>query len=318
MAKYNPIEFIKKLTSFGTRQLEAETEAANLIRQTLLDHQLEFIEEKYSVDIPKFLSADLKVDDKNIKVLPTGLHSGEITKDNLLLSSLLSSQLNSDDANLNYSPVCTAISRNNFYFAPSLAFHVNDLEKISNAKVLKGKLEVEKTKHNSINFLIGNQTNPINILFCHYDSIGPGAIDNGSGTALLLQLVIEHPFLLKTNLIVIAGNEELSYDYPVYWGHGYRVFENEYKKALQNAKQILVVDCVGHAEPITTTDPSIIQLGFPLANIVSHAHKITMLYADLDKLMTVYHSEADQPEILNNEFLDQAYNKIFSLIKESQ
>ncbi len=54
------------------------------------------------------------------------------------------------------------------------------------------------------------------LVFSHYDSISSGVIDNASGTALSLYLVINYPKLLEKTLFVFAGNEELSYDEPIY------------------------------------------------------------------------------------------------------
>lgn len=315
MPPFNPLKFIKQLSALGERQLETETQAANLIRDILRQYQLNFIEQKYQVDIPRFIKHQLLVDGQQIDSLPTGLVSGMITKQDQILSSLISSQLNINDANINYSEVCPTISKNNFYHAPALAINFKDLDKIKNAVTIKGEIEVERANHESINFLIGNIESPKHILFCHYDSWGPGAIDNASGTALLFQLALENKQLLETSLFVISANEEISYDYPVYWGHGYRVFEQAYLKALETSNQIIVVDCLGHAEPTITDDPNMIKLGFPIVNQKKLSPKIKMIDADINKLMEFYHSSLDTPEKIQANHLDQAFERIKRLIK---
>jgi len=314
MTPFNALQFIKRLSALGERQLETETQAANLIRAVLNEYQLNFVEQKYLVDIPRFVKHRLLIDDERIDSLPTGLVSGAITKQNKILSSLISSQLNINDANINYSEVCPTISKNNFYHAPALAINFKDLDKIKNAITIKGEIEVERANHEAINFLIGNIESPKHILFCHYDSWGPGAIDNASGTALLLKLAICNRAFLDSGLFVIAANEEISYDYPVYWGHGYRVFENLYRNQMIAANQLIVVDCVGHAHPVITQEEHEVLLGFPIKDIKQHLHKTKMIYADLDFLMTVYHSKLDLPDNIKPEFLHQTYRNILELI----
>lgn len=75
---------------------------------------------------------------------------------------------------------------------------------------------VKPKKHNSLNILVGNNINPKNIFFAHYDSVGIGATDNASGVGILMNIIINFPKSLRDNLFVFSGNEELSYDYPTY------------------------------------------------------------------------------------------------------
>ena len=226
MNKFNLIEFVKKLTNIGERQLDGESKAFDLISNTLHEYEVDFCIQKYSTYIPKSIEAKLVVDKKNVKAIPTCFNSGKVSVGNII-SSLTSSQDFIDTSNINFSPSCKVISRNNHYFAPAIAVNKKDVASILGAKNIEAEVKVKKTKHQSHNLLVGNLISPKNILFCHYDSIGSGAVDNASGTAMLLKLVIDYSMTLKDNLYVIAGNEELSYDYPVYWGHGYRVFESK-------------------------------------------------------------------------------------------
>ena len=129
----------------------------------------------------------------------------------------------------------------------------------------------QKKKQNTYQILIGNIKTPRNIIFSHFDSIGNGAIDNASGTAIMIQVILSNKKSLKDNLFVFDGNEEISYDKPVYWGKGYRNFEKKYGKQISKAEKLIVIDCVGY-----------------------------------DKLMNVYHSDLDIPELIKESYLEEA------------
>jgi len=256
----------------------------------------------------------LLADNKKIKAYPTSFVSGKITDSSAIISSLISSQKFFYEPNINFNPVCGSISRSNHYQAPSFAVNVLDIAKISQAKVIKGEIKVKKQKYTSRNLLVGNLKNPRNIIFSHYDSIGPGAIDNASGVAISLDLIINQPAVLKNNLFVIAGNEELSYDETVYWGHGYRVFEQKHIALLRKAKKILVVDCIGYDNPISHVDREVVKLGFPIKNQGRFSKKIIMISGSLAGLMPVYHSDLDLPGLIQNEFYKKTIRLIVRLL----
>ncbi|MCX6715458.1 MAG: M28 family peptidase [Candidatus Taylorbacteria bacterium] len=154
-------------------------------------------------------------------------------------------------------------------------------------------------------------------MFSHYDSLGPGAIDNASGTAVALDIAIQFNRQGRSGsvLFVFDGNEEISYDYPTYWGHGYREFEKKYFNLLKKTERIIVVDCVGQGTSTMIRDPHIINLAFPLENISVLKEKVAILSGDIDQLMSVYHSELDLPEKIMEKDMNQARSLLIESVK---
>lgn len=307
---------IVNLCQIPDRQLEGEDRARQYIKEFLMAQGLQFSEDKYHTFVPKFKKCSLKVDGKMIPSLPSGLVSGEIQSNYAMLSSLISSQKNLYDANINFSLASDTISRSNHYFAPALSVSRDDIEKIAKAKKIHGQLEVEKTDHVSANLLVGNRQNPKAIIFSHYDSIKTGAVDNASGVALSLQMALEFPELLADDLFAICGNEELSYDQPIYWGHGYREFEKKHSEILKSANQILVLDSFGQSKPEVISDINIVKLGFPIASLQGTIGKIKMISGSLASLMPIYHTADDTPEKIKPHFMKQAKELALKILKK--
>lgn len=307
--------FVRELSALGHRQLETETRAAEMILSILDAASVSYTTQKFYVKIPLFKKAELIADGKSIPAIATSFVSGKITNKRSVISSLISSQRFISDTNINFNPCCKVISRSNHYFAPSLAIAPKDLTKIFRAKKIVGEVVVVPTNHQSMNIIVGNKRNPRTILFCHYDSIGPGATDNAAGTAVLLSLILERPDLLNDHLFVIAGNEELSYDKPLYWGHGYRVFEKKYKSAMRKAKKLYAVDCVGDGKTVVDGDVATVRLGFPISNLKAWKNKCYLVYGSFDALMTVYHSDLDLPKTLKQTYLLDSVRTLVKLLK---
>lgn len=307
--------FLIDLVSLGERQGETEKLAAEKIITVLEKNSVPYSTQKFSTFIPNYKKAELFADGKKIPIKPTSFVSGKIKNKNAIISSLISSQRFIEDSNINFNPCCKTFSRSNHYFAPSVAVKPKDLKKICDAKKVTGEVVVQKQKHRSKNILVGNVKNPNNILFCHYDSIGPGAVDNASGTAVLLELILSYPETLKNNLYVIAGNEELSYDKPLYWGFGYRVFEKRYPLLLKNAKQIFCVDCVGNGKTVFDQSIGIVRLGLPIKNLKKYISKTYAVYGDFGKLMEVYHGDNDTLDKLEDRYLKDAVKSLYEKIR---
>ena len=72
------------------------------------------------------------------------------------------------------------------------------------------KIPVPLEKHDTNNLLVGNLINPRSILLTHFDAIGPGALDNASGVAVCLKVLIENSGFIEDNLVVFSGSEETS------------------------------------------------------------------------------------------------------------
>ncbi|MBI4065616.1 M28 family peptidase [Candidatus Kaiserbacteria bacterium] len=310
MKSFRMINFIQKLTALGERQFKKETEAAHFIMLVLRERSIPFAIEKFATKIPEFLHASLIVDGRPIDAEPCCFVSGFINSKNNLISSLISSARFIDDSNINFNPSCRAISRSNHYFAPALAIAAKDIPRFSIADEIKGVVKVKPVNHQSLHILAGNRHNPKILFFAHYDSIGPGALDNASGVAVLLNLLTEKRDILKNSLCVFDGNEELSYDYPLYWGHGYRIFENRHLNLFQQAKAIYVVDCVGNDPVIIENNSATSKLSFPIKNLDKLGKKIFSVSGNIPKLMDVYHSSLDTSEKIFSKYLADAVSKL--------
>ena len=306
-------EIIKKLISFGTRQDTQAYRAYTYISKLLAEKNIPFATETYEVDLPNWKKATLTADNTKIPCLPTGLTSGTITNGYAIISSLISSRYFLETPHINFNPRCTTISRANFSKAPSIAVSRNSLATIFKARKVNAKITVTKKKTNTYQILVGNKKNPKTILFSHFDSIGTGAVDNATGTALMLDKIIKEPTTLENNLFVFDGNEELSYDFPTYWGKGYRNFEQKYARQLHTANKNVVVDCIGYAPTeiySAKNAASIINLAFPIKNIADLATKTYLITSDYDSLMNVYHSDKDNGRNIKEPFLRQAYERL--------
>jgi len=312
---FEMFSFIQQLVAIDHRQLENETKAANLILQILDTYKIPYKKHSFPTEIPDFKSSKLVVDGKVIPSTPTSFVSGKIHGKDNIVSSFISGTHIETESNINFNPHCHGISRANHYFVPSLAVAADDIPKIVHAKKVEGEVKVLRTKHTSLNILVGNTKNPKNVLFCHYDSFGPGAIDNASGTSILLKLAIDHPETYENTLYVIGGNEELSYDKPTFWGRGYRMFEKKYLDVLKNAKHIFVVDSLGNGKTVINQDSELLFLGFPIKNLQQWLNKTYMVYGDIQDLFSVYHSEFDTVEKVKPEYLDDAIRKLLKRIK---
>jgi RNAse (barnase) inhibitor barstar len=311
---FDYLNFIKKLVSFSPRQLEGETKTANFIIDFLKKNKIQYHLDYFFTFIPKIEKAVLNADGKFISCQGCSFIGGEIKDKDYILSSLIPSRFFIDKPNINFNPKCPDISLSNFYFAPALAIVPKSLPLILKAKKVYGEVKVRKIKHKAANILVGNINNPKKIVFAHYDSINTGAIDNASGVAVMTSIILESN-LLNENFFVFSANEELSYDFPTYWGHGFRVFEERYFKLLSKAKKILVVDCVGHSPTKIFRDETFIKLAFPINNLKKIKNKILVFSGeDLDNLFRVYHSNLDLPGEIKLKFLQEAKRKILNEI----
>lgn len=302
-------EIIKNVVKFGTRQGAQAKSACEYLYSLLKENKVTYKVEIYDVDLPVWKKYSLKADGRKIACLPTGLTSGSIQSNDVLTSSLISSRYFLDTPHVNFNPKSSMISQANFSFAPSLAISRDSLMRVCSSKKIEGQLVVEKKKQKTYQILVGNIKNPKNIVFSHFDSIGKGAVDNASGTALMVEVILTQPEFLKDNLFLFDGNEELSYDKPVYWGKGYRNFEARYARQMSKAQQLIVVDCIGYAKTEILqgkSGSSIIPLAFPIKNCKKYGNKITLITSDYNKLMNVYHSDADDGDSIQDKFMKEA------------
>jgi len=312
---YDYKKIITNLCSFQERQRGGETKAKQYILSVLDEKNITYIDQDYHVEIPRYTTWELKVDGQTIESLPCGLRSGVINPNNII-SSLISSQKNPYDANINFNPLCPVISRSNHYHAPALAISRNDVARVVEAGEVEAYMNLESVSHTSTNVLVGNTKNPKHLIVSHYDSVGSGAVDNASGVALSLDLIETRPELLDTCCFAICANEEISFDEPVYWGHGYRVLEQEYKHLFEGVARITVVDSFGYSDIEVIQDKETLMLGFPVKSIDSLLHKTVMISGSYEGLMQFYHADNDVPDLIQDEYYDQARTHVLGIISE--
>lgn len=310
MTPHETKQFITRLWRLGERQFGQETQARRMIESELTRRGIPFIAEEFSTYLPRVAHAELKIGGRRVPCHATSMASGRISNPNHLISSLTSSQNFITTDNINFNPLCRAISRSNHYFAPSLAVSRDVVPHLLLGAPVKGSVRVRKTRHRSANILVGNRVNPRHLVFSHYDSLYGGAVDNASGTALTLALAANYPRLRETTLFVFAGNEELSYDAPLYWGHGYRVFENKHRSLLERARSILVLDCIGFSKTFFVRDESVVRLGFPVKNLSGLIRKTALVIGDMQHMMEFYHSDLDRPHLISEAELGRAERRV--------
>jgi len=306
---------IRTLTSFENRIGTVEEKVCESICKLLEKSTIPFSVQTFQSKTPKYTEVSLMADGETIECLPCGLKSGEIINNYNLISSLTSSQSLIDTPNINFNPKSDAICLSNFYFAPAFAISRRDIGRIMQAKDVRGVLKVEPKTYTARNILIGNNKDPRTIIFAHYDAYFSGATDNASGVAVALNLITENRELLDTTLVVLAGNEELSFDYPIYWGRCFREFKRENSELLKNSSTILVIDSVGDGSPSVVKDPGLVKLAFPIGDVPEILEKTSVITGNFDGLMEVYHSSADLPELLQPKYLKETVDLLKRLVK---
>lgn len=291
--EFDVIGFISGLLQFSPRLALNERKAAEYIISVLNRNNIPFGIQEFEASVPAAKKTWLEADGKRIDCLNSSFASGLIEGKNSLVSSLIPSRLFLDYPNINFNPECKAVSLSNFYFAPSVAVSKTDLPKILRAKKVRGETVVEPYSYSAWNILVGNAQNPNSVVFAHYDSLETGACDNASGAGILMDTILKQPDFLKKNLFVFAANEELSYDKPTYWGHGFRAFEEKNADLMASAKRFIAVDCVGNGKNHFDSDRRMVYLAFPIKKADEWLDKILILYGDLKKENKVYHSKLD-------------------------
>ncbi|MFZ2970622.1 MAG: M28 family peptidase [Minisyncoccia bacterium] len=308
---FNHLRFIKNLIKFSPRQLEGETKAARFLISLLDRHRISHSEQRFFVKIPRVKKAILEADGVSVKCDGVSMVSGETKNGKYKITkSLVSPDHNVSGNNfyINYNPKCPVISNNNNYFSPAVSIAPKDLYKIRGSKYVRGQVQVEAIKHKAINILIGNTKNPKIICLAHYDSIKKGAIDNASGIAVIMGAILFSPEILKYTMFVLSGGSELSYEDPLYYGYGYRIFEKRNYKKMDKAEKIIAIDCVGYGETEIIKNKKRVELASPLVNVKKWCNKITIITGRLDKLMTVYHSDIDDGRYLKEKYLGKDRN----------
>ncbi len=312
------IEYIHKLTELSPRFAHGELITAQYIEQQLKDSNITYTDHTFKTSVPYPKEIYLEIDGEKIECRNVGMESGEFTtKDNLVSSLYWSDTDFYYPPNINFNPRCKdTVSMALYYKHAAIAIRRSDVDKLLNGNKIYGRTVVEPFEFTGHNFLIGNHKNPKNIIFTHYDCWENGAIDNASGTAVTLHTAINNLELHEDNLFVIAGNEEISYDEPIYWGKGYRAFQKDYPELLTKTNNIVVVDCVGYSEHEWAKDPDHVYLGIPFADFDLYSKKTRMLCGNFEMLMDVYHSNDDQVSLITEEKLYNAQQLLITFLKQ--
>lgn len=309
---FNHLLFIKTLLNFSPRQLKGEKKAAEFIISFLKKNNIDYTLQKFRLKLPKVKKNDLKADGEKLEAESCSFVSGKISAKDKIISSLLSSLICQNEANINFNPQCPAVSCANHYFAPAVAVTHRTLFKILKAKEIKAEVIVDKVKHQAKNILVGNQKNPQSICFAHYDSVKKGALDNASSVSVLAAAILKRPQLLKNTLYVFSACEELSYEKPIYRAYGYRVFEKKYSDVLSRAKKIIVLECVGDGKPNVIANKSpLLYLGFSIKNFSKLQNKIRIITGDFNHCLTIYHSDLDDGRGLKKKYLIAAEKALY-------
>lgn len=300
-------DLIRILTDLGERQGQGEKDAGDFLMTILTKNHLSFVCEPFETVYPTFPSWILEVDHQSVSCQPTCFVGGQSDARPHVLSSLDSFDGDTSRPIINHNPDCPhAISRPHCYPSLALAVCTDDLSHIISGTHFHLAVDVCRTRHQSQNVLVGNQQNPRRILFAHYDSLGPGAVDNASGVVILLHALLTTPEIFQKDFCVFVGNEERSFDTPCHWGHGYRAFELRHKDQLHTAKQLVVIDCVGHERAEFLHDLDLLRMGLPLQDIEQYLEKTMALTASFAKLMAFYHSPIDTIDQIYPEYLLEA------------
>ncbi|MCG2692319.1 hypothetical protein L6272_05870, partial [Microgenomates group bacterium] len=165
-------------------------------------------------------------------------------------------------------------------------------------------------KVDASNILVGNLVNSKAILLTHFDAIGPGALDNASGVAVSLAVLINNPDFVKDNLVVFSGCEETSKEKPIYWGYGYCQFERKYGQLLKNCRAVYVVDCVGNGKLHFFQGDYYFHEAVPLKKLDLVRDKLFVLTGSVKKLLAVCHTRKDTTEKLDQKFLEASYDRL--------
>lgn len=296
------------LTQLSSRIGPTERDASRVLQNFLRSQRLPFVRQLFTSQTPKYRSYQLIADDQDVRCLPCGLTSGEIRGTDYLISSLTSSQPLISTPHLNFNPRTDTICLCNFSFAPALAVSRLDVPRLLQAKTVVGKLSISPETYTSDNLLVGERSRPRTIIITHYDAYFSGATDNASGVAVVASWLIRRS-LPPNTLVVFAGNEELSYDFPIYWGRGYRELNRMNPGLLRRAEQIIVVDSVGDGPPELVTDNKLRTLAFPV-NDVQVTARTSILTGNFNNLMNVYHSPDDTIKQLRTDHLEASVRRL--------
>lgn len=292
---------INNLVKIAPRRGKGEQVACRVLMNALKDFNIQFSLESFYTQIPITTHAELFADDKEIECLGASFLSGEFDNNSPILSSY-GAKLNKPS--IMFNPVSKGICMQGYQEFPAVFINRDSVVDLVMANVVRGKLEVSEEEFESANILVGNIKDPKRIIFAHYDSIvGSGAIDNAGSVAVLFQAIQEKLDVLKNNLFVFAGSEEESISRPD-GCYGFEIFDREYRKIVDGAIELIVLDGVGVGSSRYTDNH--VDWVFYVNRINKLSNKIQWLQNDQTKVMSYYHTSLDTLDKLNAKYLEEA------------
>jgi hypothetical protein len=304
------ISDIRAMEKFSPRQMEKEVKARAFIESRLESTGQEYELQWFRNQLPTYQGVSLKADGERIECMPTAFRSGIIDEKNLISSTAVSGRYY-EEPNINFNPYTDKFSLATFYRAPSLAIRRFDVKKIMDAEEIEGRVTVGKKPHRCANIIVGNTRAPKNVVIAHYDSVLNGALDNASGTAVLLELA--RMGKSKENMFVFSGCEELSFDEPVYWGRGYRALEEKFGKTIERAKRVVVVDMIGSSSPTTIKDKRTRIAAFPIKS-KKLFDRATIVSVEGKEWYPIYHSYEDGIGLIKESFLREGLQMVAKML----
>ncbi len=294
-------DFLTELTAIAPRRGLKETQAADLIKRTLIANKVAFQAQEFITKVPETLRAELIVDGKRMPCIGASYTSGKITEKADVLNAFTA---NSTKPMIIFNPVSHGVCLQTFKSPATVAINRDSVVELVMANEIRGEVIVEEQEFTSQNILVGNHTKPERIIFAHYDSlVGAGAVDNAAAVDVLMQLILEQSKLLEKNLFVFVGSEEECISKPD-GCFGFAMFDQKYAPLLDQTKEIIVLDGVGVSEPKLVSDH--IDWVFAIERAYQLADKILWMQNDQTQVMKYYHTELDTLDILKTEYIDQA------------
>lgn len=306
------LDFIKKLITVSPRFGDNELKAATIIKAELDSKNIPFTTQPFTGFVPQITKAELFVDGTEVPCIGSSFVGGEIPGGDNFISNMDSSDGNKYPYVIAYSPLTDNISVTEHYHVPSVTVSRTSIPLLLSATEVHGIVEVNKKEIKSENILVGNQVDPKNIIFAHYDSIiGDGAMDNGAAVTLLMDLTQDKE-LIKNNLFVFAGNEELTYDTFKHDGYGFRVFEDKYKNLLLSATKVFSIDGIGIG--VTTISQTMLKWVLQLKCLDEIKEKVWWMHGANDQNLKYFHTISDTIDNISQEHLTEAKDLLIQRI----
>ncbi len=290
-------EYLSNIVGQENRLFEKETECCTYIKKKLEKLGINYTSQTYETFYPRFLDRGLSVDSIALECYPCSFSSWVITENNTFDSLKIKESYRPW---ICFNSASDFLSIPNIYYAPTLAIAQSDKKILHNGDLIKWFVNVKRERFIGENIIVWNIEKPKKIVMCHYDSRFSGACDNAIWVAVLLYIL---PDILKSNMVVFSGSEEVSYEQPYRWC-GYRKCENTFLKQFNIADEIIILDSFGYWKNIVYTEPSLIKSAYWTLHY-DFLSKSKVYSSEIGKLMEIYHSKDDTIDKINNIDIDE-------------